>query len=238
MPNSTRSMPCSSDLWGSFNNADGCYYLRLDPPPNASHPIWSGDSPEGRSVYQRECMLAGGGSSNYGWAVLDDAVAAPAITATPAQVALQAIAQMTLLGPDIAMAPPTDRLGLVGIPVWMWTDATTATWGPVTATASVTGVSVTATASASKIVWDMGDGHTVTCRGPGTPYGGGAFTDSPDCGYVYPRSSAGQPGDAYTVTATTTWDITWVGGGQSGSLTTTRDSTTQLQIGELQVLNQ
>lgn len=237
LPNSTREMPCSSDLWGSFNSADGCYYQRVDQQPDASHPVWGGQSPEGRVVYQRACYLPGGGAFGNAWVTLD-AVAATVVTASPAQVAMQAIAQMTLLGPQITMAPPADALGLVGIPVWMWTDASAATWGPVTATASVTGVSVTATANASKIVWNMGDDHTVTCHGPGTPYTGGDFTKSPDCGYVYPQSSAGQPGNAYTVTATTTWGITWTGGGQSGTLTTTRESTTQLQIGELQVLNQ
>ena len=99
------------------------------------------------------------------------------------------------------------------------------------------GLSVTAVARAKRIVWDMGDGHVVTCANPGTQYlesrGAGA---SPTCGYVYAASSAGQPGSEYVVTATTTWDVTWVGGGQSGDLTVTRTSTTRVRIGELQVL--
>ncbi|MCA0328478.1 MAG: hypothetical protein LCI03_01080 [Actinobacteria bacterium] len=83
----------------------------------------------------------------------------------------------------------------------------------------------------------MGDGHSVTCTSPGTPYttSRGA-TASPTCGYVYESSSASQPDHAYTVVATTTWEVTWTGGGQSGVITTTRVSTTTVRIAELQVL--
>ncbi|KJY29904.1 ATP/GTP-binding protein, partial [Streptomyces sp. NRRL S-444] len=45
------------------------------------------------------------------------------------------------------------------------------------------------------------------------------------------------PGGRYPVTATTTWDIAWSGAGQTGTITTTRQSTTSLAVGELQVLN-
>ena len=92
-------------------------------------------------------------------------------------------------------------------------------------------------ARASKVVWDMGDGHTVTCTSPGTPYTTSAGdTQSPTCGHVYTRSSASQPDHAYAVTATTTWVVSWAGGGQSGVLTVTRTSSTSVRIGELQVL--
>ena len=83
----------------------------------------------------------------------------------------------------------------------------------------------------------MGDGHSVTCASPGTPYkrslGAGV---SPTCGYRYVRSSADQQGAVYTVVATTTWAVTWSGGGESGALTVTRSSSARVRIGELQVL--
>jgi hypothetical protein len=44
----------------------------------------------------------------------------------------------------------------------LWIDL--GAWHDKTASAS------TATAAPSKVVWDMGDGHTLTCDGPGTPY--------------------------------------------------------------------
>ena len=83
----------------------------------------------------------------------------------------------------------------------------------------------------------MGDGTTVQCTSPGTPYQAAfGYRGSPDCGHVYARSSVALPDHAYRVTVTTTWQITWSGGGQSGVLTQTRSTNTQVQIGELQVL--
>ena len=127
---------------------------------------------------------------------------------------------------------------LLFLPVWLWTAVSPQTWGPARASATAGGVTVTATASASTIEWRMGDGHAVTCTSPGTAYsptaGGGS---SPDCGYTYAAPSSGQPGGVYTVTAVTTWQVRWAGGGQNGALTVTRQSSTQLQVRELAVVN-
>jgi len=235
VPGSTRSVPCTDPLWGWFNNADGCYYKALAGPLAPDNPVYEG-SPEGKIVYQRQCLLPAGGSWSNGWVAL---LASPSgmgsVTTTPADLAVEAVKQLALRGAEIGIAPPPGSEGLVGLPVWMWTDVTPTTWGPNSATATVPGLSVTATAQASKIVWDMGDGTKVTCANPGTKYFRDGVT-SPTCGYVYKRSSAGQPNDAYTVTATTTWVVTWTGGGTSGSLTVTRASSTTIRIGELQVL--
>jgi hypothetical protein len=156
---------------------------------------------------------------------------------TPAELAARAVRLLPIAGPVIGMAPAPGSVGLVGLPVWMWTAVSARTWGPVSATASVPGMSVTATARAQKVVWDMGDGHVVTCWSPGTVYsigrGGGK---SPSCGYVYSHPSGSQPGGKYLVTATTTWAVTWTGGGASGALTATRSSSVGVAIGELQVL--
>jgi hypothetical protein len=42
----------------------------------------------------------------------------------------------------------------------------------------------------------MGDGHQVTCPGPGTPYDPDRPNQHPDCSYVYQHSGV------HTVTAT------------------------------------
>jgi hypothetical protein len=144
--------------------------------------------------------------------------------------------RLRLDGAQIAMAPPAASV-LVHVPVWLWTPVSAVTWGPASATAAVAGLSVTATARATRIVWQMGDGHAVTCTGPGTPYQASyGAAASPTCGYVYQRASAHQPGGAFTLTATTTWQVDWTGGGQAGALTTTRTSTSRVRIGELQVV--
>jgi hypothetical protein len=85
----------------------------------------------------------------------------------------------------------------------------------------------------------MGDGSTVVCEGPGTPWRPGLDPagSSPDCGHRYLRASAGAPGGAFTVTVTVSWDVSWSGAGRSGAvpgLTTT--SSLQLRVAESQAL--
>jgi hypothetical protein len=142
---------------------------------------------------------------------------------------------MALTGPAIGMTVEGGELGLVGVPVWLWTQVTPTTWGPNTATAAVPGLAVTATAQAIQIVWDMGDGARFACTNPGTPYIAGEV-HSPTCEHTYTWPSIAQPGEAYTVTGTTTWSVSWSGGGTSGTLTVTRTAQTSVRIGELQVL--
>lgn len=134
--------------------------------------------------------------------------------------------------------PEPGTTGVVGMPVWLWNRTSTRTWGPAAESVTAGGITVTATAHVSQIVWDMGDGHTVTC-GAGTPYkeSEGA-KDSPSYGYRYATTSDGGKGDVFWVTATATWDVHWAGGGQRGDLTTTRSSQVQLRVGEVQVLGQ
>ena len=87
-------------------------------------------------------------------------------------------------GAHIQTAVCVGHRDVVGVPLWLWTDVTPQTWGPNSATASVPGLAVTATAEATRIVWDMGDGNQVTCGNPGTAYYRGAPVDSPTCEYV------------------------------------------------------
>lgn len=234
LPISGEPIDCYDPSFGWWSNSQGCYFLRLEPQPDASDPIWNGHEPGG-SIYQATCPVSGG--IGGGWLWLPAPPDGYGGTASPATLAQRALDSMRLDGPAIGMAPDASGTGLVGLPVWMWTEVRASTWGPTSATASIPGLSVTATARASKVEWDMGDGHTVTCTSPGTAYTKAAGdAQSPTCGHVYRRSSAGQPGDAYPVTATTTWTVSWSGGGQSGVLTVTRTSRTSVRIGELQVL--
>jgi hypothetical protein len=155
---------------------------------------------------------------------------------SPAQLAQVARSQLRPPSPRIEANPADEQL--VNLPTWLWLDR--GSWEPVSATASVPGVSVTATARPTSITWTMGDGGTVTCRGPGTPYGAGGSpkSASPTCGYTYHSSSAGQPGRAYAVSATVHWTVTWSGAGQAGAfpdMTTT--SNAAFRVAESQALN-
>ena len=86
------------------------------------------------------------------------------------------------------------------------------------------------TARATKVIWRMGDGKSVTCQ-KGDPYrDANKVSASPSCGHRYTRQ--GQ----YTVTATTAWEARWNGFGQSGTIAFNLVSTRQVTIGEIQVL--
>lgn len=155
-------------------------------------------------------------------------------------LAQRAVRQLGLAGPDIQTSPPVGAEQVVGLPTWLCTGMTAATWGSHAATAAVPGESVTATATAERIVWDLGDGTSISCDGPGTPYQQGmdAHAASPTCGHTYTASSAGEPDQAYRVTAATTWSVRWAGGGVQGQLTVRRTSQAALRVAEAQAVNQ
>lgn len=159
---------------------------------------------------------------------------APALP-SPAQLAQVARSQLRLPAPTIAANPAGEQL--VTVPTWLWLAGG---WTTMSATASVPGVSVTAMATPTSVTWSMGDGGSVTCAGAGTPFpaGGNPKAASPTCGYTYRVSSAAQPNQAFAVTATVHWSITWSGAGQAGTFP---DMTTQagaaFPVAEAQALN-
>ena len=158
---------------------------------------------------------------------------------TPQQAAQIVVESMELRAADIGIVPEDTpgQVGYVGAPVWMWTAVGPETFGPNTITASAGGITITATANVARIVWDMGDGAQVTCTTPGTPYQDAfGLAESPDCGHRYTRTSVGNPGSAYEVTATSYWEVDWTGGGAAGQIDLDVSSSTTIQVGELQVL--
>ncbi|MGW4101893.1 ATP/GTP-binding protein [Streptomyces sp. NPDC004976] len=219
------------------DKADGgknCTYQLVDPPPPAGSLDWEGHEPGDGAVYVETCRWNGSGDSIVRRVWLAEPPGEDAVD--PAVLAQQAVDKMTLLGPDIASPRSAGRY-TVGVPMWMWVNQSATTYGPNTASASAGGVTVTAVAKVSKIAWRMGDGSTVTCTGPGTPYSGSAgMAESPTCGHVYSTTSAGAPDGKYAVAATSTWTIDWQGGGAAGQLTEIRQSDVQVAVGEVQVV--
>jgi hypothetical protein len=226
-------VPCHDPALGWFNDADSCYWLLADPQPPGGA-AWSWHEPGDGAIYLISCVDSFGVENGWGW------LPAPPPWygengVTPAQLAQRAVKQLQLTGPAIRTSIPADKFGGVGVPVWLWTAVSPTTWGPTSATASVPGLSVTATAKATQIVWETGDGGRETCRNPGTPHYPGGVT-SPTCQHIYEQTSADDLHQAFPITATTTWHVTWTGGGDSGHLTVTRQSTGSVRIGEVQVL--
>jgi hypothetical protein len=199
-------IPCERD--GARVGGDGCYYKAVQATPGEIDML--GGQPEGEGGwYIRDCGAGEGFEGPY-WIEGAPPVVSPEI------LGRQAVAKLQLPEVVITMNPPGDQL--VNLPIWLALDR--ASWEPQSATASVPGVSVTATARPVKVVWSMGDGTTRTCEGPGTAWTRGTDPKaaSPDCGHVYRRSSAGAAGGAYRVSATVTWEVAWAGAGQSGTV--------------------
>lgn len=232
---------CQDPVLGWYNPVDKCWYVVADPPPEADHPAWAGHQPGDGVVYIRSCQNSNGptGVPNYTPIMVWRASPPPGFGGlpSPAQLAAEAINRLPIRGPVIQIAPDEAGSGLVGLPVWLWTTVGPETWGPISATAAIPGLSVTATARAIQIVWEMGDGNTVTCANPGTAYTASyGNVASPTCGYQYVTSSRTRPGGRFVITATTTWQVKWDGGGQTGELLVTRASTTSIQVDEMQVV--
>jgi hypothetical protein len=166
---------------------------------------------------------------------------APAVD--PVIVVWQAVASMDLHAVNISVAPAplsadADSMGLVGLPVWLWTEPTASTWGPITASATDGPVSVSVTARVDRVEWDMGDSTVITCTTPGTPFNPdvhGVADRSPDCGHVYQQVPR-DPSGAYPLSATSYWVAEWSSGTASGTIPFDFTTTEQIRIGELQVL--
>ena len=126
-------------------------------------------------------------------------------------VAQQAAATLTVGVPSIETAPGVDGLLLVGLRTWFWVGNA----GPVSATASIPGLSATVTARAVSTTFTSDDGAAVTCEGGGAPYDkhrSGAAQDQ-TCTHVFQEA-----GD-HVVTAATTWALDWTAtNGVSGTL--------------------
>ncbi|MFI9040910.1 ATP/GTP-binding protein [Streptomyces sp. NPDC053726] len=218
---------------GSDSNLK-CRLTKIDPKPPVNHPAWKGADPERNDLYFRSCSN-GDQNNPDGFVVVPQGQPAPQVDLQ--ELAQRAVDSMTLLGPDIT-SPRTAGKYTIGVPMWMWVNQSATTYGPNRASASAGGVTVTATAKVSKMVWTMGDGATVTCNGPGTPYQGSeGMAQSPTCGHVYEKSSSGAQKGKFAVTATSTWTIDWQGGGAVGQLTEIRQTNVQVAIGELQVVS-
>ncbi|MEU0089106.1 hypothetical protein [Kribbella sp. NPDC006257] len=156
------------------------------------------------------------------------------VVTDPVTLAYRAVAAMQLGAPRVRTAPGVGEVGLVNMPVWLWVERSENTWGPIERDASVPGLTVTATAKVTAVDWSMGDGKTVRCEGSGTAYRKSfGIKASPDCGYLYRKTSRGQADCKYKVGATARWDITWRSTlGDTGQISMTRQAGTQLQIGE------
>jgi hypothetical protein len=153
------------------------------------------------------------------------------------QAAAIAVARLQLptIAPGIGPSPKLNpwNMAAVGYPLWLWADGPTQV-GPITD--SVGGLSVSLDADVSSLTFRMGDGHSINCAGSGHEWTPAVEpgAKSPSCGYSYSKPSL--PGGKYTVAAVANWAVTWTSNGQSGVINVPAVATTELPVGELQVL--
>ncbi|GAA4705536.1 hypothetical protein APR04_001904 [Promicromonospora umidemergens] len=227
-------IPCTSDD-GAWDG--GCYVKALDPEPPKASAIWQGNEDGLIVTCTPPCEQDADpmGNSTCAVAITQWVPSLPGAP-DPAVLAQRAVDQMQLQPIEIGIVPEDEpgSVGIVGMPQWMWVNEPgPTTFGPMTASASAGGHTVTATANVDKTVWDMGDGNTVTCVGPGTPYEDRYdIADSPDCGHRYTKQGE------YEVTAMSYWTVEWEGIGQSGTIPVNLTNSTNIVMGEAQVITQ
>ena len=209
---------------------------KTNPQPDLSDPVWDGKA-DG-AIYDCEVPAeVGPGLFIAPYTVFYWAAEAPKAPPPPdprvlAQQAVDAM-QLTPIAIGVVPEPRPGSIGLVGLPNYMWVrNPTQNTYGPITKSAAAGGFTVTATARVDHVVWDMGDGPSITC-GQGTPYEARfGKEESPTCGHVYTRQGR------YPVMATSYWVIDWAGIGQAGTINLDLTQNATLTIGEAQVISQ
>lgn len=98
-------------------------------------------------------------------------------------------------GPDLTIAPA--RVGLTGLPSYFWAGDEL---GPISATAGVRGLSVTAEARPVAYLWDFGDGTTRQTRHGGRPW---TETRRGNVGHLYETKGR------YEVALEVVWAARW-----------------------------
>lgn len=223
------SVPCTDPAFGVWSQGLQCY---LSPSPeDAGGP---GVPPRPAGLDDNDLYFCvhdvGFAGSTFVWLPTP-----PQVPVDPLTLVYQGIIEMQLHAISIGIVPEpgANRKGLIGLPTWMWTaDPGPSTLGPNSRTLSLNGTSATMTAHVVRTDWNMGNGHSVSCTGAGTPYQDrfGAQS-SPTCGHKYT-----EPG-SYQVTGTTHWVVDWTSSnGDAGQIRFYLVAGTTIRIGESQAL--
>ena len=168
----------------------------------------------------------------------------PTLTATPLGatlppevVAYAAVARLQLEAPQPMIGPPPEinewKMAAVGYPLWLWADGDL---DPAPVSDTVYELSVSLDARLQKVIFDMGDGDSVTCTNLTRKWTRSVTpgTESPTCGYRYQEPSL--PDGPYTVTARAFWAVDWNINGATGTIPFYQTASTTIPVGELQAL--
>lgn len=242
---------CGTSTWSWYQPGE-CYARVADPQPDADHPAWEGRAPgEGvllqciqpRTGYDFACDAADGCGEAITWLW---SAAPPDAGPSPVELARRALVGMRLSMGQIGVTggnpEGTGWRTVIGLPIWLWVDNPAPnTTGPITATASDSGLTVTATATLDRIEWMLASPAGVlstTCSGQnaaGTPYRETYGSQpSPNCGWTVNQI---QNLGSHTLTGTAYWTVEWTGGGEIGTLAVDPISESmQLEVLEVQTI--
>lgn len=161
----------------------------------------------------------------------------PGAFVDPARLAVMARSRLPLPLPAARMSPEGEQTA--NVDSWLWVD----NWAPQTRSATAGGVTTVVVATPVEQRWTFGSPSERTiCSDAGTPYDltRPASQQSTTCSYTFRHSSAGQPNDAYRVTVTLVWHVTWTSNiGASGDLGfVSRTTTIPTRVAEHQALNE
>ena len=193
----------SSGVWagsrGEESAPPACAYVPV--PPSLASVLTPGGPGPG-TWYEPSCATAIT-STSLVWIP-----AGTPVTALPSIPGLlqEALGQAALDEPTIVLNPPGDQVTNLA----SWLAIQPSQWGALTASASAGGVTATVTATPEAVLWNLGDGDSVTCPGPGVLYDPNepASAQSTYCSYLWPESSASAPGGVFQVTATIEYLVT------------------------------
>ncbi|WP_234376593.1 hypothetical protein [Streptomyces sp. CB01201] len=164
---------------------------------------------------------------------------------TPEVLAKLAYAEIRVPSTKVTLKP--DGTTKVNLPTWAWLDKTD--FHPVSVTASVPVLNISATTTATPISLKLepgtGDATVFPATGEcpinadgsiGTPYEAGNADKTPPCGVTYLRATSTTP---YTLKATVTWKIHWTGTGTPGGNLPdgTFGQDQQVTVQEIQAIN-
>jgi hypothetical protein len=165
-------------------------------------------------------------SDYWQYAAADPADPGPDLAA----LARQAYDEVPFGYPVPRTSPGIDVEQITGLPTWLWLDPTSFTG--LSARAEIPGFWVQVSAHPRQVIWDMGDGETVTCAGPGTPYDPSVpdDTQSTDCSHVYQHTSFDEPDGRYSASVTVTWSVDWTSSTGAGGVLADASRTTTFEL--------
>ena len=180
-------------------------------------------------LYYRDC----GGVRQFVWIRQEP----PRVIASEA---LRDIRTQLLRPPEVATSPP--GRAIVNLETWLWiTDP-----GPVSATASIPGLSATVTATVSSTTWRFGRAAasdtgvvTVVCEGVGAPWTPADGDRPAPCGHTF--ASPTDRAIGHPVEVSVTWDLAWSAtNGASGTLDpiSSNSAVFDLPVDEIQTIGE